>query len=193
MSINAPRILAFPGSARTDSYNKKLLAVAAKGARDAGAEVTVIDLKDYPMPLYDGDLEDKSGLPENAKKLKKLFLEHQGLLIAAPEYNSSLTPLLKNTIDWVSRPESDDEPPLACYQNKVAGLLAASPGALGGLRGLVPLRMLLENIRVMVIPDQFALAKAHDAFNEEGTLKDAKQRAQAEAVGAKLAQVLTKL
>lgn len=98
-----PKILAFAGSTRTESFNKKLVKIAVTGARGAGAEVTWIDLRDFPMPLYDEDLETKEGLPENAKKLKALFLSHDGLLLACPEYNSSITGVLKNAIDWVSR------------------------------------------------------------------------------------------
>ncbi|MCW8129113.1 MAG: NAD(P)H-dependent oxidoreductase [Planctomycetota bacterium] len=188
-----PKILAFAGSAREGSYNKLLIRAAAEGARKAGAEANVIDLRDFPMPLYDGDDEAKGGLPDNAKKLKQLFLAHQGLLIAAPEYNSSVTPLLKNTIDWVSRPGEKGEAPLACYTGKVAGLLAASPGALGGLRGLVHVRAILQNIQVMVVPDQFAVPKANEAFGPDGALKDARQRESAERVGARVAQVLAKL
>ncbi|MBI3829112.1 MAG: NAD(P)H-dependent oxidoreductase [Planctomycetes bacterium] len=187
-----PKILAFAGSARLKSFNKLLIKVAVEGARKAGAEVTLIDLREYPLPLYDGDLEEKDGLPENAKKLKSLFLGHQGLLISAPEYNSSITPLLKNTLDWVSRP-SPGEKPLACYTGKVAGLVAASPGALGGLRGLVHVRAILQNIQVMVVPDQFALPKAMDGFNADGTLKDEKQRESAARVGARVAHVLAKI
>src|SRR5688572_18337049 len=133
--MSAPRILAFAGSLRKDSYNKKLLAIAVQGARDAGAEVTVVELVDYPLPLFDEDLE-RAGTPENAKKLKQLFLEHDALLIASPEYNSSFTAITKNTIDWVSR-SSPGEPGLAAYRGKTAAIIAASPGALGGLRGLV--------------------------------------------------------
>ncbi len=103
-----PRVLAFAGSARVDSYNSKLVKVAAEGVRGAGAEVTLIDLRDFPLPLFDQDLEAAGGLPDNARELKEIMLKHDGLLIAAPEYNSSITPLLKNTIDWVSRP-SDGE------------------------------------------------------------------------------------
>lgn len=188
-----PKILAFAGSAREASGNKLLVKIAAEGARKAGAAVTVIDLRDFAMPLYDGDLEAKEGLPANAKRLKALFMEHQGLLIASPEYNSSISPLLKNTIDWVSRPADKSEPALACYTGKVAGIMAASPGALGGLRGLVHVRAILENIQVMVVPEQLAVSKAPDAFDAAGALKDEKQRASAERIGAKVAQVLAKL
>ena len=132
--MTTARILAFGGSLRRDSWNQKLAAIAAAGAREAGAEVTLIALRDFPLPLFDQDLEDAEGMPETAKKLKQLFREHHGLLIASPEYNSSITAALKNTIDWVSRSESDDEPLLVAYADKTAVLCSASPGGLGGLR-----------------------------------------------------------
>ncbi len=192
MSTKNPRILAFAGSARKDSFNKKLLRVAARAAEEAGAEVTLLDMAEYPLPLYDGDLESRDGLPTNAVKLKRLFLDHDGLMIAAPEYNSSITPLLKNTIDWVSRP-ADGEGPLAAYKNKVAVLMAASPGGLGGLRGLVHVRAILQNIGVIVLPDQRAVSGAGNAFDETGQLKDEKLRQSVQSLGAKLASVLSRL
>src|ERR1700690_2177036 len=112
-----PKILAFAGSTRKESFNKKLVKVAADAARAAGAEVTYLDLKDIPMPLYDGDLETEQGLPENAKKFKAMLLAHDGLLISAPEYNSSISGVLKNAIDWASRP-APGEAPLACFAGK---------------------------------------------------------------------------
>src|SRR3954447_7404881 len=127
--MTIPRILAFAGSLRKDSYNKKLIKIAADAARRAGAEVTLIDLKDYPLPIYDGDLEAASGIPDNGQKLKKLFLDHDGLLLSCPEYNSSITAVLKNTIDWVSRP-APGEASLACFIGKAATLMSASPGGL---------------------------------------------------------------
>ena len=150
------KILAFAGSTRRDSWNKKLLHIAIQSARSAGAQVTLIDLKDFPLPLYDGDLEATAGVPENALKLKELFKSHQGLLLACPEYNSSITAVLKNTLDWVSRPVPD-EPPLAAFKGKVVTLISASPGALGGLRGLVHVRAILGNIGCIVLPDQQAV------------------------------------
>lgn len=192
MATNKARILAFAGSARQDSFNKKLIRIAADGANSAGAEVTLIDLADYLLPLYNGDLEEASGLPENAMKLKKLFLEHDGLLISAPEYNSSITPLLKNTIDWVSR-QAPGEGPLAAYKDKVATIMAASPGGLGGLRGLVHLRAILENIGVIVLPDQRAVANASNAFDAVGKLQDAKLQQSVMGLGVGLARFLSRL
>ncbi len=184
-----PRILAFAGSTRRDSFNKKLLRVAVAGARAAGAEVTALDLKDLPLPLYDGDLEAESGLPENAKKLKASMQGHDGFLIAAPEYNSSISGVLKNAIDWASRAEPG-EAPLACFTDKAAALLSASPGALAGLRGLATLRSILHNIGVHVLPVQLGIPRAHEAFEPDGALKDPKQQAKAEQIGASLAEFL---
>jgi len=187
-----PRILAFAGSTRTESFNKRLIRIAVAGAQAAGAEVTLIDLRDYPLPLFDGDLEAREGLPANGRKLKDLFLAHHGLLMSCAEYNSSITGVWKNTIDWVSRPVPG-EAPLACFDGKVAALMSASPGALGGLRGLVHVRAILGNIRVLVLPEQVAVPKASEAFNPDGSLKDSKQHAAVEALGAKLAQVIPKI
>jgi len=187
-----PRILAFAGSARSGSWNKKLLAIAAEAARKAGAEVTSIDLRDYPLPLYDADLEEREGLPVSVRKLKDLFLAHQGLLLSCPEYNSSITPLLKNTIDWISRP-TPGEAPLGCFVDKVAALMSASSGALGGLRGLVHVRAILGNIRVIVLPDQVAVSRAHEAFKPNGGLMDPQQQSAVEQLGRNLTDVLVRL
>lgn len=186
------KILAFAGSSRTDSFNKKLIAVAAAAARAAGGDVTLVELRDFPMPLYDGDLEAAQGLPEHAKRLKALMLSHDGLLLSCPEYNSSITGLLKNTIDWASRP-APGETPLQCFEGKVAALLAASPGALGGLRGLVHVRSILGNIGVIVLPLQVAVARAHEAFGPDGKLKDAKQAASVERLAGHLVATVAKL
>jgi NAD(P)H-dependent FMN reductase len=185
---NPIRILAFAGSLRRDSWNKKLVHVAAEGARAAGAEVTVLDLRDVAMPLYDGDIESSTGIPEAAKRFKQMLLAHQGLLIASPEYNSSISGVLKNAIDWASRAEPGEKP-LVCFDGKVAGLVAASPGALGGLRGLVTLRSILGNIRVLVVPEQVAVSKANEAFDAEGKLRDVKQAESVRNVGARVAAV----
>ncbi len=182
------RVLVFAGSLRRDSYNKKLARVAADAAREAGADVTYVDLADLPMPLYDGDLEAAEGLPAHAKRLKTLMKEHQAFLIASPEYNSSVSGVLKNALDWASRAEPN-EPALAAYKGKVAGLLAASPGQLGGLRGLVTLRSILGNLQMLVIPEQLAVPKADAAFAADGTLVDPKQRSAVQAIAARVVRV----
>lgn len=186
------RILAFAGSTRKDSLNKKLLHVATQMARGAGGEVTAIDLRDYPMPIYDGDLEEAQGPPENANKLHKLMKEHAGLLLCCPEYNSSITAVLKNTIDWVSRPQTG-EPPLTAFTGKVAALLSASPGALGGLRGLVHVRTILGNIGVIVLPNQVAVPKAYEAFDDNGSLRDERLAKKVETLAGDLVETTRKL
>ncbi len=186
-----PKILAFAGSTRAGSYNQKVLAVAAEGARQAGVEVNILDLKEFPLPLFDEDLEAE-GSPVNVRRLRELFKQHDALLIASPEYNSSITPLMKNTIDWVSR-AGDGDKPLAAYQGKVAALLAASPGGLGGLRGLVHLRAILGNIGVIVLPEQFALGKAGGAFDDEGRLLDPNTQSRVRGIGQALAEAVLKL
>jgi NAD(P)H-dependent FMN reductase len=187
-----PKILAFAGSTRTGSFNKKLVKIAAAGAIEAGADVTIIDLRDFQMPLYDEDLEKQEGLSTSVRTLKDLMLAHQGLLISSPEYNSSVSGVLKNTIDWVSR-QSEGEIPLACFKDKVVGLMSASPGGLGGLRGLVHVRAILENIGALVIPNQMAISKAHEAFNLDGTMKDEKQGERIKKIGSDVAKFLLKL
>ena len=184
-----PRVLAFAGSARAESFNKKLLRIAAEGVRAADIECTVLDLRDYPLPIYDGDCEGDSGLPEAAVKLREQFVSHDGLLIASPEYNGLLSPLLKNTIDWVTRsPEA--QPDLSGFKGKVAMIMAASPGPLGGLRGLTHVRTLLTNVGCIVLPDQITIRSAFSAFGESGELADDKQQARVMALGRKLAQWL---
>lgn len=182
------KILAFSGSLRAGSYNQKLVTLAADAAREAGAEVTLVSLRDFPLPLFDEDLEREHGKPENAKKLKALFLSHDALLIASPEYNSLITAALKNAFDWVSRADSDDEPPLAAIAGKTAALLSASPGGYGGARSLGFLRPFLGNVKVTVLEEEFSLPKAHEAFAEDGTLLDADQAAKAAAIGKALAE-----
>ncbi len=184
-----PRVLAFAGSARTDSFNMKLVNIAAEGAREAEAKVTVLNLKDFPMPLFNQDLEAAEGPPEQATRLKGIMLAHEGLLIASPEYNSSISPLLKNTIDWVSRP-ADGEPMLAVYRDKVAAVMSASPGGLGGLRGLVHLRSILSNMGVLVIPDQVAVTQAHSAFDDHGNLLDAKRQTSVQGLGRSVVKLV---
>jgi len=188
-----PRILALAGSLRAGSFNKQLLNIAAGAARDAGAEVTFLDLFDFPLPVFNQDDEAAHGLPENAKKLKALFVHHDGFLIASPEYNSSISAALKNAIDWVSRAETDTETPLLAYTGKTAALLSASPGALGGLRGLVHLRAILGNIGVFVLPTQISIPTAHEAFHPDGSLKDARKQDAVHALAHSLVDVTRKL
>lgn len=188
-----PKILAFAGSLRKDSVNKKVLRVAINGATEAQGEVTFLDLKDYPLPLYDQDLEEAEGMPDNAKKLKEIFRQHDAFLIASPEYNSSYSGALKNMIDWVSRTESPDEPALECFKGKVAAIMSASPGPLGGFRGLIQLRSLLGCIFVTVIPEQKTLPAAFGAFDDSGNLKDEKTQQAFFDLGVKLANVARKL
>ena len=186
------KILAFGGSLRAESFNKKLVKIAVEGARAAGGEVTLVDLREFPMPVYDADLETASGLPEHAKRLKKFFLEHDGLMISTPEYNSSIPGTLKNVLDWVSRSEQG-EPPLAAYAGKVAITMSASPGPWGAIRSLGLLKMMLSNIKVIVLPDSVSIARAGDAFNADGSLKDAKQQAAVQKLGRTLTEMLQKL
>lgn len=166
------KLLFLAGSARKESINKKLAKAAADNAQAKGATVTYIDLADFDMPIYNGDIEDGSGLPDNAKRLKKLFQDHDGFFIASPEYNSSFSSLLKNSLDWISRPHEEDEPGLSAFRGKVAALGATSPGGLGGLRGLVPLRMMLGNIGVHVIASQIAIGSGMSAFDKDGLINE---------------------
>jgi NAD(P)H-dependent FMN reductase len=167
------KILVFAGSIRTGSFNARLAALAAKELTLADAEVTLISLADFPMPIYDGNTEAASGPPENAFKLKRLIGLQHGVFIASPEYNASITPLLKNTLDWVSRVREAKETPLAAYKNRVFALGAASNGAYGGMRSLMALRQVLElGCGALVIPEQIAVREAGSAFDETGSFKD---------------------
>lgn len=186
-----PKILAFAGSLRRDSLNKKLVRIAAAGAERAGADVTLIDLKDHPLPVYDGDIEAE-GWPEHVMELKEMFRAHDGLLISSPEYNSSISAALKNVIDWVSRPEKDHSP-LDMYKGRYAGLMSAAAGGLGGMRALPHVRSILQNIGVTVIPTMVGVPAAHAAFDDDGSLKDEAKQAQIEKVGAELAEVLKRI
>ena len=188
-----PKILAFAGSLRKDSFNKKLVKIALKGAENEGAKVTFIDLKDYPLPIYDQDIQDTQGIPPAALELKKLMLEHDGFLLALPEYNSSMSAAFKNVIDWVSRPASKDEVYLSCFVDKVVTLMSASVGQLGGIRGLVHARAMFSNIFSLVLPKQKCIPQAGAAFDQEGNLKDPAQQKEVEELGKTLAQFLKKL
>lgn len=188
--MSQPKILAFGGSLRTGSYNQKAAALAAEGARAAGADVTLIALRDFPMPLFDEDLESAEGMPGNARKLKELFLANDGLLISSPEYNSSISAVLKNAIDWVTRSTSEDEPFLSAFDGKKAAILAASPGGYGGARGLVQLRPLLENIKVSVIDSEVTIPEAHKVINQDGSFSNEAIAGKVRDLGAALVDAM---
>lgn len=172
MSVDA-KLLFLAGSIRTGSHNRRLAELGAEIARVNGIAATLADLKDYPMPLYDGDLEANQGPPEAAVRLKALLGEHLGIFIIAPEYNASITPLLKNTLDWVSRVRSQNEAPLQVFRTRVFALGSASPGGFGGMRGLITLRQSLAlGLGCLVLPEQISVSRAHDAFEDNGHLKD---------------------
>jgi NAD(P)H-dependent FMN reductase len=181
------RILAFSGSARRESLNRKLLEVAVRALRGAGCEVTVADLNELSLPLYHGDLEDAQGLPPNAVRLIELIASHQGLLVASPEYNSMITPLLKNTIDWCSRADANP------FEGKVAAVVSASPGALGGVRSLQLAQQLLLKLGCHVVPGQCFLPNAARGFDAEGRLVDNRVEKNVVELMAKLARVCGRL
>jgi len=184
-----PKILVFAGSIRTGSMNAQLAALAAKEFALAGADTTRISLLDYPMPIYDGDLENRSGPPEAAIMLKKMFQQHHGVFIASPEYNASVTPLLKNTLDWVSRVREGREPPLAAYKDRAFAISGASNGGYGAMRSLLALRQVLEaGCGALVIPEQIAVSRAADAFDEMDNFKDEANSKRLKAVVQSLIQ-----
>ena len=192
MNKTSPKIIALSGSSRVKSWNKKLVTIAGNGARSAGAEVTSIDLADFPMPLYNGDMEEKQGLPSAAQEIKSLMIKCDGFLIASPEYNGGYSALLKNTIDWISRPVAGEER-LRAFAGKKAVIMSASPGALGGVRGLTQLRQILTNIQMIVLPDQASIPDAHNAFKDDGALSEESQHQRILDLGAKLTLFIQKL
>jgi chromate reductase, NAD(P)H dehydrogenase (quinone) len=187
-----PKILAFAGSLRKDSFNKKILHIAAEGARNLGAEVNIINFKDFLVPLYDGDNETEFGLPDNAIKLQELMLESDGFLIASPEYNSGISGTLKTYIDWTSRGRGEMQAG-ACYTGKYAVIMSASPGGLGGIRALPNVRTILASMGVHVLPEEFALGKAHESFNEDGTATSEFVQNKLESLGKALAEMISKM
>ena len=184
--MSSPKILVIPGSLRTGSFNVKLAALATKELALADADVTRISLADFPLPLYDADLA-KSDLPQNAIRLKQLVGNHGGIFIASPEYNASITPLLKNAIDWISVVRERDEPQLYTFQNRAFALGAASPGRSGGMQSLITLRQVLAiGCRAFVVPEQVTIPNAGEAFDVSDELKDARAAAQLKLVVRKL-------
>ncbi|HVD74562.1 MAG TPA: NAD(P)H-dependent oxidoreductase [Xanthobacteraceae bacterium] len=182
-----PKILVIPGSLRAKSYNVRLAALASKELTLADADVTRISLVDYPLPIYDADTAEKSGPPHNAFKLKQLMSAHQGVFIASPEYNASLTPLIKNTIDWISAVRERGDPPLAAYQNRVFALGGASPGHSGATHSLLALRQVLAvGCHALVLAEQVTVPNAEHAFDDMDELTDARAANQLKVVVRKL-------
>ena len=175
MPAAVPRLLAFAGSLRQGSYNRRLIHVLVEGARTAGAEVTLIELRDYSLPVYDGDIE-AAGMPDAVRQLQALMASHDGLLISTPEYNGSMPALVKNTLDWISRPTDAGGSGVALFQDKVAGIVSASPGPLGGLRSLLVLRDALAKLGLLVVPQQVAVGQAADKLPDYGILNDDRLR-----------------
>ena len=170
----APKILVMSGSTRTGSHNTRLAALAAKELTLIDAEVTRISLADYPLPLYEADLETKAGAPANALRLKQMMMAHQGVFIASPEYSASVTPMLKNAIDWISRVRERGDPTYAAFKGRVFAISAASPARAGGLRSLMALRQILElGCGALVIPEQVAIPQADSAFDDMENIIDA--------------------
>ncbi len=193
MSERRPKILAFAGSLRRHSLNKRVLKTAIRGAVGAGADVTYIDLRDYPMPVYDSDEHERGGFDANALRLQGLLAEHDGLLVASPEYNGSLPAALKNAIDWASR-ESGRYERGKIFRGKVAAMMSASPGSLGGVRSLAHLRGVLTSVGVVVLPQEVAVTFAEEKFAGEGEeMTDERARGNLEALGAALVEMLKRV
>lgn len=177
--MSSTNLLFLAGSSRKSSFNVQLARLGARIAEVNGIKSTFVDLGDYPMPLYNGDLEAESGIPDNARKLEALMRLHLGIMIMAPEYNASITPLLKNTLDWVSRLRYEQPDAQTVFETRVFALAAASPGGTGGMRGLFTVRQVLEHgLSALVLPGQFLLPKAAAAFDDGGHLanQDAQNR-----------------
>jgi len=190
------RVLVFAGSARRDSLNKKLARVGFEAVKRAGAEATFLDLDDYEMPVYHGDLEAEGGMPQNARRVREAFMAHDALLVSSPENNQSISALLKNTIDWLSRDVGDGKGPnsgLAPYRGKVAALMNATPGPYGGVRHLYHLRQVLSGLGVLVMPQQVQLARADKAFDAEGRLTDEQALRAVDRAASALVETANKL
>jgi len=185
--MSIPKILVIPGSLRTGSHNARLAAAAAHELAQAGAEVTRISLSDFPLPIYDGDLQSRSGVPKQAVNLKRMIGAHHGVLLVTPEYNSSVPALVKNTIDWVSRVQDPHESRGQVFRERAFAIAAASGGRLGGTRALAALRLILSACHATVVPNQLALSFAEDAYDDMERLK---QPADIEAMTAMVRQLI---
>lgn len=185
-----PKILVIPGSLRTGSHNARLAALAAKELALADAEVTRISLVDYPLPLFDAEMTAEAGPPQHAVQLQRMLAAHQGVFITSPEYSASVTPVLKNTIDWLTRARASGEPTYTAFRNRVFAIGAASNGTGGGLRSLMALRQILElGCGALVIPEQISVANAADAFDDMDNLKDAALAASLKALARRLVEL----
>lgn len=192
MATQGDGILVFAGSARSGSWNKTLARLAATTVEHQGGRATFIDLRDYPIPLYDGDLEKEAGLPQQVLRLRTVFEAHAGLVVVSPEYNGFITPLMKNTLDWLSRPHQGQDG-LDLFRGRVAAVLSASPGGLGGIRSLALIRQLLGNLGVTVLPDQLAIPRAAQAFDDAGQLADDGAQKRLDGICLRLVDTLARL
>lgn len=193
MTTTGPvRVLAIAGSTRSGSLNRMLLAEVVRALEPTGAAVTEAALEDFPMPLYQGDLEAREGIPPQARRLKALLADHHALLLVSPENNASVPAVLKNTLDWLSRPDGGQNG-LVAFQGKVALLMSASPGSLGGLRGLAHLRQILQALSVLVLTEQLAVPRAHEQFDGQGRLQDPKLLASIAGLSRRLVSVCARL
>lgn len=187
-----PRLLALAGSMRRDSYNDRLVRIAVRGAREAGAEVTHVRMGDLPVPVYDADLEEAEGMPANVLEWKRLFKSHEGMLISTPEYNSMIPGAFKNLLDWISRPVPDERP-FEPFRGKVVSLMSASDGSLAAIRGLTVVRALLCHLQMIVLPDVLGIKFAGEAFDEKGNLADPKMQEIALRLGKNAADMVRQL
>jgi NAD(P)H-dependent FMN reductase len=188
--MRTPKILVIPGSLRAGSHNTRLAALAAKELALAEAEVTCISMADYPLPLFDAEMTAEIGPPQHAVQLQRMLEAHQGVFIASPEYSASVTPLVKNTIDWLSRSRGRGEPTYAAFRNRVFAIGAASSGPGGGMRSLMALRQILElGCGALVIPEQIAVANAAEAFDDMDNLKDQSDAAAMKAMARRLVEL----
>jgi NAD(P)H-dependent FMN reductase len=190
--MSSPKVLAFAGSTRKESVNKRLARIALRAAKKAGAETTFVDLQDFNIPLYCDDLVAKQGIPEGVLEFKQLLNSHNGFFIASPEYNGSLTGVLKNAIDWATI-KADGEERMSCWNGKIAGLVSASPGGLGGIRGLHHLRTILAGIGTFVLPNHLAVGNSTENLQNEKQITDEKLQLQLESLTHEMVRVIRAL